>query len=296
MNENYTNMGSNEKNSTIPHKRQRTENEDLSSNGDNWPRFLVMKQKRNQVVGMTLDKLSPFATDKGLRSMAGTPKSVKRLRGGNLLVEFSKKQHSENLLKISNFVGCRVSVEPHQSMNFSKGVVRCRDFRNMSEEDILEELKPQDVIHVRQIMPFRNGTKVPSDTYVLTFRTPKLPTLITAGYMKLRVDLYIPNPLRCFNCHRYGHTANYCDDYMSHFCLKCGEKGHTIDVCKKENPTCVNCKGPHQADSKDCPVWIKQKKIVKVKCAKHPLSRGKETGRRAGYRKTQKLCRCLICI
>ena len=149
MNENYTNMGSNEKNSKIPHKRQRTGNEDLSSNGDNWPRYLVMKQHLTQVVGMTLDKLSPFAADKGIRSMAGPPKSVKRLRGGNLLVEFGKKSHSDNLLKISTFVGCRVSVEPHKSLNFSKGVIRCRAFCSMSEEDILEELKPQDVINIR---------------------------------------------------------------------------------------------------------------------------------------------------
>ncbi|GBM48029.1 hypothetical protein AVEN_34359-1 [Araneus ventricosus] len=38
---------------------------------------------------------------------------------------------------------------------------------------------------------------------MLTFDSAKLPENITAGYKRLSVRTYIPNPLRCFQCQRF---------------------------------------------------------------------------------------------
>ena len=76
------------------------------------------------------------------------------------------------------------------------------------------------------------------------------------------MDLYIPNPLRCFSCQKFGHHKDRCR-LGKVLCPKCG-KEHSEAICTEET-SCINCKGPHPAFSKECPVWLKEKKIVKIK-------------------------------
>ncbi|GFT38615.1 hypothetical protein TNCV_4949161 [Trichonephila clavipes] len=53
------------------------------------------------------------------------------------------------------------------------------------------------------------------------------------------VRSYIPNPLRCFQCQRYGHSKNVCRGQPT--CPRCGESGHeSVDCTKKEQY--LNCK------------------------------------------------------
>ena len=47
-----------------------------------------------------LSKLSPCAIEKGFEAIVGIPKSTRRLRDGPFLVECSRKQQADNLLKI----------------------------------------------------------------------------------------------------------------------------------------------------------------------------------------------------
>ena len=34
--------------------------------------------------------------------------------------------------------------------------------------------------------------------------------VITVGYLKVKVALFVPNPMRCFNCNTFGHTSQRC--------------------------------------------------------------------------------------
>ncbi|GFX38934.1 uncharacterized protein TNCV_747131 [Trichonephila clavipes] len=82
------------------------------------------------------------------------------------------------------------------------------------------------------------------------------------AYFRCPVREYIPNPLRCFNCQRYGHSKNVCLGQST--CPRCGEVGHdSNDYSKKER--CVNCKGEHPACSRACPTWRQEKEITTVK-------------------------------
>ena len=47
---------------------------------------------------LPLSKLSPFAIQKGFQAVAGTLKSIKRLRDGFFLVECGKRAQAQNLL------------------------------------------------------------------------------------------------------------------------------------------------------------------------------------------------------
>ena len=67
-----------------------------SYNCNNWPRFLVVESSSGDLL---LNKLSPFAVQKGFQAVAGTLKSIKRLRDGSFLMECARKSQAMGLLK-----------------------------------------------------------------------------------------------------------------------------------------------------------------------------------------------------
>jgi len=88
----------------INKKRLRDIDQDLDSDSENkrsynsynnWPRFLVVESSSDD---LPLSKLSPFTVQKGFQEVAGTLKSIKRLRDGSFLVECGKKVQAQNLL------------------------------------------------------------------------------------------------------------------------------------------------------------------------------------------------------
>ena len=52
---------------------------------DSWPRFLIIASSDDG----NMQKLSPFAIQKGLVGLSGEPKSLKKLKNGTLLIECS---------------------------------------------------------------------------------------------------------------------------------------------------------------------------------------------------------------
>lgn len=79
-------------------------------------------------------------------------------------------------------------------------------------------------------------------------------------YTALPVDLYIYPTVQCYNCCRYGHVKNQCRSTPK--CYKCS-KGHSGDRCDvaEEDYYCCLCKGNHQATSKKCLEFGRQKAI-----------------------------------
>ena len=224
-----------------------------------WPRFLIVQGTSKD---SPLAKLNPFAIEKGLKGLAGTPTSVKRLRSGDLIIEVSKRSHSENLLRSKMLANCPIQVVPHRSMNSKKGVIRCRDLADTSEEEILDNLSSQGITEVRKIRVQRDGRRINTGTIILTFGLPVLPTSVKIGFLRVKVDVYIPNPLRCFKCQRYGHHRMACKRELT--CAKCGTTGHEDKECRQK-PHCVNCDGDHGSFSRDCPLWKKEKDIQTIK-------------------------------
>ena len=50
----------------------------------------------------------------------------------------------------------------------------------------------QGVTDVRRITERRDGETKLTNTYVLTFNSPTLPTVVKIGFMQVKVDVYIP--------------------------------------------------------------------------------------------------------
>ena len=89
---------------------------------------------------LSLSKLSPFALGKVLQAQIGTLKSVKHLQRGDILVETGKHSDSSLLLGLAQLAGVPVKVNPHRSLNTSRGVIRSHDIAYCNIEEIVEEL------------------------------------------------------------------------------------------------------------------------------------------------------------
>ncbi|XP_021340097.1 uncharacterized protein LOC110441310 [Mizuhopecten yessoensis] len=216
--------------------------------------------------GKTAATLSPLLLRKGIKGIAGDVKSVKPLGSGDLLIEVFRKQQAINLLGTTSFGGISVIVKAHPSLNSSKGVIRCPALRNDADAAILEYFQEEEipVSEVRRILSKKNNKLVPTDTFVLTFATPSLPSAVVIGYQRCSVSVYIPNPLRCRNCQKYGHHEKRCR--WKTVCQYCGREGHEDQSdCDIANLRCVNCEGKHAASSRDCPAWNREREILRVK-------------------------------
>ncbi|XP_055928215.1 uncharacterized protein LOC129959418 [Argiope bruennichi] len=161
---------------------------------------------------------------KSFTGRIGEVASDRKLRSGDLLVEMSSRQQSNKILKLKSFGPIPVSITPRGSMIPSKGVITCGELFNVTLEKITEKLKNQGVTHVRRIAIQRDGQLLNTKHLILTFNSPKLPDLIKAGYMKLPVRPYISYPLRCFKCHRFGHSKSNCRRTLT--CARCAVAGH----------------------------------------------------------------------
>ncbi|GBM32504.1 hypothetical protein AVEN_156598-1 [Araneus ventricosus] len=210
----------------------------------------------------TFHGVSPFLVEKTISGALGEVKSTKKLRSGELLVKVNSPTQAKKTLNVQTLSTRAVTVTPHATLNSSKGVISCADLLNDPIENITKELSNQGVTHVRRITIRRNGQLLNTKHLILTFSSEKLPEYIKAGYMRLSVRAYIPNPLRCFNCQRFGHSKLACRGTLTCDCY--AEVGHDSTDCTTKEK-CINCKGNHTSFSRDCSAWKQEKETITTK-------------------------------
>ena len=142
---------------------------------------------------------------------------------------------------------------------------RDEDLDNLSDEEICKELAPRGVIHVKRFITKRNGQLVKLNSFLITFNFPNILSSIRMGLYNVKVSPYVPNPIRCFKCQKFGHGKGQCKGKLK--CFKCGEEDHEGFDCKN-NPKCSNCGQLRMASSKDCQHFIREKEIQKIKSEK----------------------------
>ena len=110
------------------------------------------------------------------------------------------------------------------------------DLKGISEEEILEEMREQGVIHVQKIKVRRDDALKDTNTFVFSFNTSVLQKQLkvaflhvkaryrlkyclkgplnskqpTKAFLHVSVDPYIPNPLRRYVCQVFEHHENKC--------------------------------------------------------------------------------------
>ncbi|GFT84721.1 uncharacterized protein TNCV_2767301 [Trichonephila clavipes] len=191
----------------------------------------------------------------------GSEYAVPGLRSGDLLIETISDLQTKSFLLAKTFLNSPVNVSPHKTLNSCRGVISEPDLLSTPESEILEGFSDQGVIQVRRITQ-KDSNITPTKHLILTFNSPKLPTTVKAGYLNCKIRAYIPNPLRCFKCQRFGHSQIACRGQLT--CSRCASVVHSSADCSLEQK-CVNCSQPHSSDSKQCPKWKAEKEIQAIK-------------------------------
>ena len=65
-----------------------------------------------------------------------------------------------------------VKIDPHKSLNVSKGVLWSKELLICSIEEIKRELKKQRVTDVKRVSIKKEGKMIETNTYIMAFNTP----------------------------------------------------------------------------------------------------------------------------
>ncbi|CAH0547658.1 unnamed protein product [Brassicogethes aeneus] len=193
--------------------------------------------------------------------VVGEVRLIKKIKDG-LLVEAKNDKQAKRLQSLVRFGEADVVVKTHQTLNYSKGVIYCSDLLNCSVEELKEHLLVEGITDIKRIQTKKDGKLIDTPTHIITFNSPVLPKKINAAFHRLEVRPYIPNPLRCFKCQKFGHITDKCESKVQ-ICT-CGQPPHDGTPCTLPIK-CVNCSGDHPARSRSCPVYQEEATIQRIK-------------------------------
>ena len=227
-------------------------------------RYLVIKHSDKD---KDIMKYNPYAIQKALCILIGDKFVCTRYERSKFVEIFVRSRNqSETLLNLKQ-LDCTeyvipVSVTKHTSKNTCKGVIHCRSIGHASKTELLNDMKTDNVIDIYRLSKTENGVTKPTETYILTFDAETRPNELDMGFGEfIKVLPYYPNPRLCRNCQRYGHGSKYCNNKQ--ICAKCGSEGHDFESCDKD-PVCLFCKANHFSSSKNCPMFLLEKRVLKL--------------------------------
>ncbi|KAH7966751.1 hypothetical protein HPB49_019193 [Dermacentor silvarum] len=163
---------------------------------------------------------------------------------------------TEHLLATSEIAGMPVTARLPTDRTQSSGVVQ-GVHGNYADEDLLAAVSSK----VRVVAPKRQGT-----TLVLRFAAPypPPPARIYLFSMPFEVRPSRPRPLQCLRCGCYGHATATCQRPVR--CLRCGGP-HQTESCCSSRVRCLHCGGPHPADSPNCQLWQRERRLATIKAS-----------------------------
>ncbi|XP_049294396.1 uncharacterized protein LOC125769636 [Anopheles funestus] len=219
--------------------------------------FLVLSANE----GFNLPK-NPFIIEKSLTSFAGNIEPCSYIeKGTKLLVKTRNQKQFEKLQLLDKLIDdTKITIAPHPYLNSVQCVIVCDQLEGLSDEEILNELKVQKVVNVRRFTRKVNGEVKPTNAFLLKIESLKVPTEIRVGCLNIKTRPFYPRPLLCYNCFVLGHSKNRCKATTS--CLNCGGSEH--GNCSME-AKCKNCNGNHNSLHRQCPAFLKEQDIIRIK-------------------------------
>ena len=219
---------------------------------NNWSKFLVLRTEEN----ITPPKLEYHL----LKRCPTKEMAFRSLKEKEWLIETSTIQQSENLMSMTHIEGIKVSITRHANMNSIKGTVilpKYEDDKELVDPKMLLDCLQMRYDNVEDLevynIPSRKNPKSPLNIAKIKFKGQNLPPKVIIFGQNREVRPYIPTPLQCKNCSKYGHSTKKC--YNDPICAFCGSSNHeTKWNCGK--PKCTNCGKAHHARSKECPFYM----------------------------------------
>lgn len=211
-------------------------------------------------------KINPVKLSKMLQELIGNILFAKVLNDGNLLIGCADENQLNKVKKIKNIGSCKVGnivkVGEQKTKRGCRGVIT-----GVPLSVKLEELKSnldgrgKAIISVKRMT--RGSDRVECETVLVEFEGEVLPDRAYLGFMCYFVRAYIPRPLRCFKCQKFGHIANGCKERRR--CARCGGDHGYGECGVGVQPKCCSCGGAHSVAYGGCEVMKHEVEVQQVK-------------------------------
>lgn len=225
------------------------------------PVFIQSKRSDGALLGV-----HPVDLFVAVSMIAGTAPSQHRLTAtGCLLVDMPSVEGVNRLLHSEHLCGVEVKVSIPDAYQKSSSVIRGVP-TSYTENELLDLLKPQGVIHVKRLVRYTVGGSAemskPTGKVVLTFpRNSERPGKVEIGDEEYKLREFVDRPARCYRCQRLGHVSKHCAAKLR--CKRCCGP-HDIKECPRDRPRrCANCGGPHYPSYKGCRAYAQMLRSVK---------------------------------
>ncbi|XP_066971949.1 uncharacterized protein [Macrobrachium rosenbergii] len=215
-----------------------------------WSRFLTMEADQN----ISALKLENYL----LNRHPTTDMSFRQIKEKTWLIEATTKSQSEDYLSLKNIDSINIKVKNHNTMNSIQGTIVLNENNNepVNKKMLLDSLKkryPNVQDCEVYALSSKNNNRQTLKIAKITFEGEDLPQKIKILGQNRELRPYVPKPLQCQNCSKYGHTHTNCRNEP--VCAYCGSTEHTMQW-KCSEPKCVNCGQNHHARSKECMYYI----------------------------------------
>ena len=203
----------------------------------------------------------------GVRGVLGSVERLEKanfLGDGTLLIKTKNAKQTEKFLKIQRFANEECEVTHDRKLNTSRGTIRAYDLEDLTEDEVVGWLKDFGVVRAKRFTRRENGKVCSTPTILLTFDRPSCPTKLQLDYVTYHVQRYIPNPMMCYRCGKFGHPEGTDEKGCKkpRICLRCGQSPHE-GICDQR---CANCgKSDHSCQARTCEEWVKEKAICRIK-------------------------------
>ncbi len=210
------------------------------------------------------NSINPLKLTKTLKEIVGTTECIKTLRDGKLMLFCKDGRQQKTAMGIKTLIGHKVVCSIPEEKSWVRGVISGIP-TDVSSEKIKRNITGAAVNDVRRLKCIRNNEKIDSLSVVLNFDENKLPERVYLGFVSYAVRPYVPPPLRCYKCQKFGHVAAVCRGKQR--CARCGGD-HEYGKCGQGiKPKCCNCGGEHSAGYAGCLVRKNAVKVQNVRVA-----------------------------
>lgn len=107
-----------------------------------------------------------------------------------------------------------------------------------------------------------------TNVLVASFDDISLPPYVLVLGKRICLKPFVQKMFRYNHCSHFGHVSKICkSSSLPIICIKCGESGHSIEVCQAMTHKCINCVRSkrmfinHQANDNKCPVYVFQREL-----------------------------------
>ena len=213
-----------------------------------------------------LTRLHADTIEKGIIEKFGEVKKIEQA-GRSLRVFCLSSEQKEKMLQGGTVAGAEVDVteprrreEKPQRKKAIKKVI-C----GVPIEYTIAELEAASgaaaAVRIRKRV---QGAEVSTTTVILHYNEDTVvPVKIWLKFLVFRVRDYIPSPVMCFKCLKYGHLQYFCRQQQQ-TCSACAGTHAFRDCPNKETPKCANCGGAHNAASRECPKYSEVKDVLQL--------------------------------